>query len=129
MCEKIKSNKKILSWICGILGVVWGVGLFLFALGLAGAGHGWGSAVAFGFLAIFTTPLCVLVTIRRNEIHRGTVKLFFNLLILLDILLIVSVFSEGYRYFMKVYPGSLIWVVVWFAPQIIFFILQKRKVL
>jgi len=108
------------------VGVVWGVGLFLFALRLAGAGHGWGSAMAFGFLAIVTTPLCILVTIQRNEVRRSTVKLFFNSLIVLDILLVLSIFSEGFHYFMKVYPGSLIWVAIWFTPQVVFFVFYRK---
>lgn len=96
------------------------IGGLCLSLGIivAGGGHGWVSALPFGILALFVTPIGFsrLVRFRLTSIS-GNIS-FLSLAVLLDLLLLWSTKQEGYVYFNKAHGIAIQWLGVWSVWQL-----------
>ena len=100
------------------LGVTIGILCAFVGLVVAGAGHGWSSALPFGLLSIALSPIAFYRLAKARSAPR---KNSFKILVLasfLDMLLIWSTLSEGLNYLNKVLAFSIIWLALWMSWQL-----------
>lgn len=101
-----------------VIGSVLGVLCALLSVGIAGAGHGWVSALPFGLLAIVLYPVSFS---RLRRFREGSVLgscIMLAVALVLDILLFMFSLSEGGGYFLKVLGGAILWLVLWSGWQL-----------
>lgn len=104
----------LLPWVGLTLGILCALGSVL----IAGAGHGWDSALPFGLLALVLTPLAFYRLAHARTPAAQPVKGLLAAAVILNTMLLVSTLSEGVHYFVKVLPMAALWLVLWFSWQI-----------
>ena len=117
---------KIFRLVSNAAGLAYGAFVFLFAAGLAGAGHGWGVPLMFGATSVITTPI-LLDTFFKAPDHR--VRRLRHLLVfhaVADVLFCLATASEGLYYAKKMGWASLVWVMLFTLPQLIALIAWLR---
>ena len=109
--------------------IIYGVFLFVFAVGIAGAGHGWGGALHGGFIAIFTTPIIArsLFTVPLKRLRSSLI--IFLILVLFDVLFLYVAY-EYHTFFVRTRDAALLWLALFSLPQILLlvvFLLDKHR--
>ena len=92
-------DKATIFW-WGFGGVIWGGVIALGSVVAAGAGHGWVSALPFGILSLFTTPLVTIAWVRRRLYGRKLAAFALGIAVLADALLILATLKEGLEIFL-----------------------------
>lgn len=108
-------NTTTIRW--GLGGFIWGVFIALASIPVAGGGHGWVSALLFGFLAIFTAPLAAVAWARRKTNGRKLAVVAVVLAVIADVALLFATLTEGTEFFFEVLSMAIIWLVLWGSWQ------------
>lgn len=120
----VKAPRTRIGLTATVLSLLGAAGLYAPAvtLFLAGAGHGWVSAVRVCWVSCLTTPLAAVAWLFRRRAWGKTLALVtLATLGVADYVLFRLTQQEGFGYFLKVWysaPGVVVvWFAAWVAPQ------------
>jgi len=118
-----------IKYIAIAAALLYGLFLLVFAVGLAGAGHGWGGALLGGFIAVFTTPVIAASLFEVPRKRFKSTVIISLILVLLDVFLFQSIAYE-HTFFVRVREPATLWLALFGLPQIlllVLFLLDKHR--
>ena len=98
-------------------GVLLGLVCAGLSVAVAGAGHGWNSAVPFGLASLALYPLACFGAAAPAQDARALNFALAAVAIALDAGLLARTWSEGFGYFAAVWPFATVWLLLWFGWQ------------
>lgn len=111
-----------------VLGLIVGGFTLAWALPVAAAGHGWGTALFMAPAAVVLCPLAFQAAAYPQSYSWPTLLRFMSLWAALSIALVGLTAMEGFGYASRMGMLAGIWIALWCAPLISLMIATVRKI-
>ena len=130
--HRSKWTTAITAFAVALLAFVYAYVVWFLALGIGGAGHGWGSA-SISCYGLALVPLASVAWVYRRTVG-GRVLAIFTLVSagVVDAYLVIATQSEGFEYVGRVWSAApsflFVWLILWLAWQIALTLLVCHRV-
>ncbi|HEX8673423.1 MAG TPA: hypothetical protein VF710_16120 [Longimicrobium sp.] len=101
-----------------LAGGIAGVLSAIYSAFLAGAGHGWTSALPFGLASLLLFPLGYRRLAHCRSASSAASWAWFAVAVCLDVALFAMTLAEGSEYFARVWEFAIPWILLWGTWQL-----------